>query len=250
VDTASEISELRQKLILKTLELDEANKLLAELTTMLAGSDSELKLSENALAVSDAELMAKSDDLNIVQDALRASDLKLTDMTRQLAEAVREMAIANRNLTLQEKMQKAFINIAAHELKTPIQPIIGILELLESSLDKGEYHLTADNFEIIKRSVKRLDRLAQDILDVAKIEGDTFKMDKEPLDLGELVATAIKDYMVLAKKSNTRLNYLDGKKIIVSANRNRILQVISNLIDNALKFSSNGTVTISSTQAV
>ena len=241
----SELSEIKQKLILKSIELEEANKLLTELTRIVASSGRDLKTAEDALELSDSKLTARSAELQTTEDALELSDNKLGAANRQLAETVKELAIANETLKLQDKMQREFINIAAHELRTPIQPIIAIIEMIEYSLDKGQYVATKDDIEILKRSANRLQRTAEDILDVARIEGEMFKMVKEPLDLGELVATAVKDHQIVANKSNSQLIYLGGKKIIVSADPNKINQVVSNLLDNAFKFSPNGTITVS-----
>ena len=218
--------------------------MLAKLTQRLATSSSDLRSAKQSLEVSDAELMARTEDLKTAEDAKRVSDDDLMSGNKQLAEAVKELAKANENLKLQDKMQREFINIAAHELRTPIQPIIGIIDMLEFSFDKDKYSITKDDIEIITRNATRLKRLAEDILDVARIEGDNFKMQKNPLDLAELVANTVKDNQVAAKKSNTELIYRHGKEIIVSADKDRIIQVLSNLLDNAIKFSPDGTITV------
>ena len=93
-------------------------------------------------------------------------------------------------LKYQDKMQKEFINIAAHELKTPIQPILGITQILRSQIkDVKQQEL----LEITIRNAKRLQRLSNDILDITKIEGKSLELDKEDFNLNDVVINAIND---------------------------------------------------------
>src|SRR5215472_13806143 len=93
-------------------------------------------------------------------------------------------------LKIHDKMQKEFINIAAHELKTPIQPILGITQLLRSQIkDVRQQEL----LEITIRNAKRLQHLSNDILDVAKIEGRALELNKEEFKINEVVMNAITD---------------------------------------------------------
>jgi signal transduction histidine kinase len=167
------------------------------------------------------------------------------------------LAIANDQLKIHDKMQKEFINIAAHELRTPIQPIIGLSEVLRSK--KGSYALEGmenerqmhDEFlDVIIRNAKRLGRLTQDILDITKIESQSLTINKEKFNLSQLISDAVEDYRNQLAKENT-----DGKNIkleIISSNdplwveadRTRIHQVLSNLLSNAIKFTKEGTIFI------
>jgi two-component system, OmpR family, sensor histidine kinase VicK len=93
-------------------------------------------------------------------------------------------------LKYQDKMQKEFINIAAHELKTPIQPILGITQVLRSEIkDVKQQEL----LEIAIRNAKRLQRLSNDILDITKIEGNSLEINKEEFNLNDVVINAMND---------------------------------------------------------
>jgi two-component system, OmpR family, sensor histidine kinase VicK len=155
-----------------------------------------------------------------------------------------------------DKMQKEFINIAAHELRNPIQPIIGLSEVLRLRTKNADEH---EFLDAIIRSAKRLQRLTENILNVAQIENHSLKLNKERFDLSALIANILKDYGNQLQKDkdiknhgngsgilNVKLSYTsgDGKGydgsnedlIFVEADPGRIAQVISNLLNNAIKF--------------
>jgi signal transduction histidine kinase len=151
-----------------------------------------------------------------------------------------ELRAANEQLQTQDKMQREFINIAAHELRTPIQPILGVAEMLENELgDKRE------DIKMIARNARRLERLTQDLLDVAKIESQSLKLNKERFDVGELVSVLVEDYRKrVINGHDTSLEYESKGEVAVEGDKERIIQVISNLLDNALKFTRNGRVVV------
>src|SRR5919106_875746 len=145
-----------------------------------------------------------------------------------------------------DKMKTEFINVAAHELRTPVQPILGLSEVLRSKINDTEQLTYLD---VINRNAKRLLQLANDILDVTKIESQSLKLSKETFDLQELVASIVDEYDEIIKKSNIniKLRYISNsergnKPILVEADRGRISEVISNLISNALKFTQEGSI--------
>jgi signal transduction histidine kinase len=168
---------------------------------------------------------------------------KQTELYQQLEES-------NKQLKVHDKMQKEFINIAAHELRTPIQPILGLSEVLQSKIKDSEQRGLVD---IISRNAKRLRRLTEDILDVTRIESQTLGLKKEKFVLNDLVLSIVEEYKKETgheiNKSNIKLlyNHIEGDNIMVYADRFRITQVISNLIDNAVRFTSEergGTVSV------
>lgn len=152
------------------------------------------------------------------------------------------------NLTLQEaigqlkdhdRMQREFINVAAHELRTPTQAIIGYSELFYLRPESRE-----ESIKAIARNAERLESLTRDILDVTRIEGNRLDLNKEKFDISEVVASAIDDTRRRVDDSNIKFEYTP-RKIVVQADRMRISQVVSNLLSNAIKFTKQGTVYIS-----
>jgi signal transduction histidine kinase len=140
------------------------------------------------------------------------------------------------NLQLQEKdkMQIEFINIAAHELRTPLQPILALTDLLRQGIkDNEQIHL----LNMISRNAKRLKRLSDDILDITKIESNTLSLNKEQFSLDELILDVIKDFEKHPHHKQIRFEYNNfGNKYTLFADKNRISQVLSNLIENSVKF--------------
>jgi two-component system, OmpR family, sensor histidine kinase VicK len=136
-----------------------------------------------------------------------------------------------------DKLQKEFINIASHEMKTPTQAIIGYSELFQRHPEKREQMI-----EAISRNAIRLQRLTNDILDVTRIESHTLNLDKEQFNLNDLITSIVEDYRSQIEKENGNVKLLYNKPmsnnlLIVEADRGRITQAISNLLSNAIKFS-------------
>lgn len=173
------------------------------------------------------------------------------------------LRIANEKLQIHDKMQQEFINNAAHELRTPSQAILGYAELALIDYDIKDKDKNIRYLEAISRNAERLTRLAEKILSVARIESNTLKIDKEFFDLGELISDIIEEFdSRLRKLKHKEIEFVFEKKTIaikqednpislssssrstsiqrsflVKADREKIEQVIVNLLDNAIKFS-------------
>jgi len=170
-------------------------------------------------------------------------------------------------LKLNDKMRKDFINVAAHELRTPIVPILGLSEILYSKIIKDSDIATNDAaksntkrylemLDTVIRNANRLSRLTEDILDVTKIESQSLRLKKERFDLDDLIVNIVQDFKDQIKNMNTssirreilyeslKSNNKDGCAFI-DADKSRISQVLSNLIGNAIKFTDDkGTINI------
>jgi len=155
-------------------------------------------------------------------------------------------------LKINDKMQKEFINIAAHELRTPVQPILGLSDVLLSK--KGDIEQYRELLDAIKRNSKRLQRLTENILDVTKIESQSLQLKKERFSLNEIIRNVINDVNNQAElRTNSNDNVVTilfepKQNVIVEADKVRIYEVISNLLKNAIKFTKEGPVTIAGTE--
>jgi signal transduction histidine kinase len=142
-----------------------------------------------------------------------------------------------------EKVKDDFVRIAAHELRTPIQPILGLTQILHSRIKDNQQQQFLDT---ILRNAKRLQRLTEDILDVSKIETKSLDLKKELFNLNEMILSTIVDsnnQVAKEDKDNLKLEFIDPKEdILVEADKGRINQVISNLLNNAIKFTNEGTI--------
>jgi len=184
---------------------------------------------------------------------------KLKENEEALEESNKNLVLANERLARQSKVQREFINITAHELRTPIVPIITLTELLYSKIqkeNKSDKNLSKENekkqefLQVILRNCYRLYKLTEDILDVTKIESQTLKMNKERVELNEIIENVINDYKeIISKKrygsDQIRLVFEPSKENnFLNADKGRLIQVLSNLLDNALKFTKEGNVII------
>jgi signal transduction histidine kinase len=152
---------------------------------------------------------------------------------------------AHEQLKMHDKMQKEFINVAAHELRTPIQPILGLTEVLRTQIKDAKQRELLD---VTIRNAKRLQRLTEDILDVTKIEARSLGLKKELFDLNEMILNAISDFNNQIAKENKgdslilQLKSPSQKPILIEADKGRISQVISNLLSNAIRFTNEGSI--------
>jgi two-component system sensor histidine kinase VicK len=191
-------------------------------------------------------------------DQLKATVIHLRESINQLKEL-------NKEVSAKYDKQKEFISIAAHELRSPITPILGTLELIEYEFeesDKKEITVKKEYFERLVRNTNRLERLVSEILDVTRIDDKSLKLKKEHFNLNEIVLDAIEDHRRQLDKSdgNTKILYefkkeeeeervsrgadTPAEEIFVTADKNRINQVIYNLLTNAIKFTKEGMVSI------
>jgi two-component system, OmpR family, sensor histidine kinase VicK len=137
--------------------------------------------------------------------------------------------------------QKDFVNIAAHELRTPIQPILSLSEIIRPKVDNKE----REYIDVIIRNAKRLQRLAEDILDVTKIESYSLTLHKERFNLNEVISNTIQDIRNQISNGKVKMLYeFDKDLLFIEADKERITQVISNLLSNAVKFTKEGTISI------
>jgi signal transduction histidine kinase len=159
-----------------------------------------------------------------------------------------ELENANAKLLLHDKMQQEFINVAAHELRTPIQPLLGVTELIQQSMDsKDSIEITRDDVEMLVRNAKRLERLSSDILEVSRIEGRSLKLNKERLDLNEKIQQVIKDvksFVPSHKSVDLVFESKAAEPAVVEADKTRLFEVLSNILRNAINFTEKGSILV------
>lgn len=209
--------------------------------------------------------------------------------TRDLQESNRLLGVSNEQLRERDRMQNEFINIAAHEIRTPIQPILGLSEIirerilnLAKQLQRGEGEVVyeqlqdspaiptrsdsiyrfsslspsmekiASMVDVINRNAKRLERLTNNLLDVSRIENTkSIELSKEIFAIDSIIRDCIIDASQHVGKKNLKFSYATAhtnqQQVMVEADRNRITQVVINLLDNAIKFSEDGIIAVTTT---
>src|SRR6266487_2280098 len=180
--------------------------------------------------------------------AVDARTLELRRANESLIESNKLLATANEQLKVHDRMQNEFINVAAHELRTPIMPILGDAEFIENQFNgvKNTVEVEKEEVASIIRNAKRLDQLASDILDVTKIESNSLRLNKEEFNLNEIITLVVKEIRNLianndAGREKVTIHY-NPKDIFVVADKGRLTQVLFNLLGNAVKFTEKGNI--------
>ena len=157
----------------------------------------------------------------------------LNQSNQQLLQTIEKLKAENSKLQL-------FINIAAHELRTPVMPIVGYSEILQEEIGERK------EIKGIIYNAKRLDQLAGNILEGAKIENQTLQLRKEQFNLRDILTDIIDDYdnlLAVKGRKDVKLRY-EPKDILLVADKVRVGRVISNLLNNAIKFTAKGKITL------
>jgi signal transduction histidine kinase len=198
-----------------------------------------------------------NDELSVLSQSFNSMVRSIKNYVKKQNELTKELENANEELKHKDQLKDEFINVAAHELRSPIQPILGLSEFLRSN--KGRENSSSSNcaamsiekekelLDVIVRNSNRLRQLAEDILDVAKIESESLILKKEKFNLKEMITEILSEYEQKIKNmKNIKLSYESQEKnaIIIEADRSRVCQVVYNLLNNAIKFTNEGSITV------
>jgi signal transduction histidine kinase len=185
----------------------------------------------------------------VIVISLALSSIQHNKVAKERAEIIRRQYV---KLKETDKMKDEFINIAAHELRTPIQPILGLSEILKSRFSNNA-DIASDQLEmleVILRNAKRLRRMTENILDVTKIESHSLKLSKEMINMEHKIKNVIADSnSYIQSNTNQKIEITfessPNEPIFVQADKSKIFEVLSNLLRNAIKFTERGTITVS-----
>jgi signal transduction histidine kinase len=176
---------------------------------------------------------------------LKESNDSLEEINVRLREREELIRSQYERLKESDKMKNEFINVASHELRTPIQPILSLSALLRPKIQDV---LQQEILDVIVRNAKRLLHLTDAILDVTKIESQSLTLKKERFDLNDVILNVMDEITLgsgFLNNDNMKLSY-EPQHILLEADKGRIIQVISNLLCNAIKFTKEGTITVTS----
>jgi two-component system sensor histidine kinase VicK len=179
---------------------------------------------------------------------------KQTELYENAKHTNEQLASVIEELKIHDKSQEEFINVAAHELRTPIQPILSLAEVIHSQIidDDGKNNNNQikkylESLAVIIRNAKRLQQLSEALLDITKIERKTLRLSKEKFDLNDVIINSIDDLILGSEFNNRAVQLLyQPQTVFLEADKGRISQVISNLLSNAFKstWKDRGTISI------
>ncbi|MGH9910892.1 MAG: ATP-binding protein [Nitrososphaeraceae archaeon] len=187
--------------------------------------------------------------LEAIGFAIYSNNKRSADLYRWMFELLWNERVINLESKKANQMQKEFMNVAAHELRTPIQPIVGLAHLLryEKEYMKGKEQ---ESLDVIIRNAERLQRLAENILDASRIESQRLTLRKGKFNLNDLLFNIVQDYCQQGKNSTSSAERIailyepPDEDIVVEADKERISQVMRNIIGNALEFTNEGNVSV------
>ncbi len=174
-------------------------------------------------------------------------EAKLKDLNEKLIEANRIISIererAKSQITILEELNRLksnFVSNVSHELRTPLASIVGFAETIASDNDLSKEMVKEFN-NIILTEGKRLAKFIENVLDFSKLEQGDEKITKSPCDLTEILLEAINNYNQQAKEKKISINQeIPEAEIIVIGDKERLTRAISNIINNAIKFTKEG----------
>jgi two-component system, OmpR family, sensor histidine kinase VicK len=263
----------KRKAIIRILcPLDDKNAKIAEWLSDSGGPTIQLLNgdgTDSTILVVDGKLLFraeyKSDQAEKFSDAIGyavySNSKPTVDSFKSFFEMLWNSRLLAEKLKEADRIQREFIHVAAHELRTPIQPILGMAEMIESNLQEkrdGSSSIKPEEIKMIARNARRLQRLSEDILDIARIESNSLTLHKSLFGLKDVLTLLVQDcrkqiqmdcreVKVICQQTNNNNNNDDDIKVY--ADKERIMQVLGNLLSNALKFTKQGTITIRAEQS-
>ena len=210
----------------------------------LTRATSEIK--KGNLDVSIEQRHKGNDELSLLGESFNSMVQSIKKYITKQNQLTLELKKLNEQLRQKDQLKDEFINIAAHELRSPIQPIIGLSEIVRSHILRSKSSSTTgaaktgndEQFlDTIVRNAKRLQALSENILDITKIESRTLKLNKEKFNINEKIRNVIDDIKSKENQENEIKISFESKAdpIIVEADHLRIYQVVSNLLTNAVQ---------------
>ncbi len=199
-----------------------------------------------------------NDELSILSNSFNSMVKSLKSYMKKQNELTKQLEDANEQLKYKDKLKDEFINVAAHELRTPMQPILGLAEFLhfskvgpnEGSGSSSPMTVRQEELvlDIILRNSKRLMQLTEDILDVTKIESGSFHLKKEKFDFNTMILELLDEYRQTINDNNDNVSlYNEDNRsgpIIIEGDRNKLCQAVNNLLNNAIKFTTKGSIRV------
>ena len=228
IKTGDEIEELANTFNQMAQDLKDSRRELEEYSKKLEKKVKEktTELSKNIKEMENARIAA----LNLLED-LEMEREKVLESYKKLEES--------------DRLKDEFMNIAAHELKTPLVPIKGYISMLNDDISKNGDDNRKKSMEIILRNVDRLENLINDILDISKLESGAMKFNMEDVDIVEIINNSIQDMKSFAYQKGLDIEAeIKGKLPSIKGDKARLTQVITNLLNNAIKFTEKGKIKV------
>lgn len=167
---------------------------------------------------------------------------EMDNLSRDFNKMILALEESEKELGRQEERRKSFMQDAAHEMRTPLTTINGLLEGLEHGVIDESNRLRS--IKLMRKETTRLIRLVNENLDYENIRSNRIKLNKKEIELKTMFDEVSYQMTKLANKSNNQLEFKDTKGLSILADYDRLKQILVNLIKNAIQFTNNGQITV------
>jgi signal transduction histidine kinase/CheY-like chemotaxis protein len=180
-----------------------------------------------------------------IENYSRELEIKVAERTRELERMNQELQEANRQILEADRLKSEFLANMSHELRTPLNSIIGFSKVMLKGIDGPLTEMQRSDLTSIYESGKHLLEIINDLLDISKIEAKKMVLEKEELDVKEVIEDVVSTCEVLTKEKNLEfIVEVDENLPIIEADRTRVRQILFNILSNAIKFTDRGSVTL------
>lgn len=211
---------------------EETQRLLEE----VRASNERIQAQNEELQVQNEEIQAQSEELQAQQEEIQAQNEELLQQGEELRRHVAQLAEADAH-------KNQFLGVLAHELRNPMTPIANSVYILKNAEPGSDSAARAR--AVIERQVTHLVRLIDDLLDVTRISEGKIQVQRQPLDLVEIAGACVEDLSAaFAERGIDVVADLPDEPVEVNGDRTRLSQVLGNLLNNSIKFSAEGRVTL------
>lgn len=205
---------------------------IQDLLAVVRESHEEIQAQNEELQAQNEEIQAQSEEIQAQHEEIHAQNEELVQQSDELRRHTASLLEA-------DERKNKFLGVLAHELRNPMAPISNSIYILKHSPAGSDRAQRAQ--EVIERQAKHLVRLIDDLLDVTRITEGKIHIQREPLDLVDVVRTCVEDLAAAYEQSNVSLTLdLPIEPVNINGDRTRLCQVLSNLLNNSIKFSERG----------
>jgi signal transduction histidine kinase len=238
-EQAEELRQRAEEMSAQQEELRQTNEQLVMQTKALQDSEKALQTQQEELRATNEELEEKTEMLQRQQEVVEAKNDQLLQTQRELEERAEQLAITS-------KYKSEFLSNMSHELRTPLNSLLILARMLQ---DNEEGNLTAEQIEsiaVIYESGQDLLQLINEILDLAKVEAGKVEAYLEMVSLADLLTTMARKYTHIGEEKGVDfVTELDPElPAMLQTDGKRVEQILRNLLSNAFKFTTEGTVTL------
>lgn len=232
--------------ILDPLATQEIADSIAQITQIKTVIIHPLVLGPKAIGVLAIGLPKKVDDLSRAEKEILAQLMSVVAVALDRARLHEDLTLANQRLIELGKLKDEFVYFASHELRSPMTAIKSYVWMVLNDKAGSLTEVARKYLNIVYASTERLIKLVNDMLNLSRIESGKIKLEPETFDISQIVSVVKEEFLTKAAEKGLRLEVQADQNLPqITADKGKIIQVLENLVSNAIKFTDSGQVSIS-----